>query len=112
MIMELYINCTARQENDNTIGKLLCLPEWFSGLEYKVDAYATAGWCGSNYEPEEYPELNVNDAVIVKVYNELGKGIKITKKQADILDHLVSRDLIEDACWDYLECQQEDVGDY
>lgn len=112
MLMELYINCTESQELDNTIGKLLCLPEWFSGLEYEVDAYASAGWAGNYYEPEELPELNVNDAVITKVYNELGKGIKVTKKQSELLDHLVTKDEFEDACWNYLEANQEDVGDY
>jgi len=111
MIMELYIGLDIDQERNNTIGKLLCLPEWFDGVEVIVDGFGTAGYKGSYYEPEEYPELVINDVAITRVFNEHGHGIKLTGKQGLILDELVCEKL-EDACWDYLEASQEDVGDY
>jgi hypothetical protein len=112
MIMELYIPLIEEQELNNTIGKLLCLPEWFSGVEVEVDGYGTAGYKGSYYEPEEYPELVVNDYKITKVYNENGTGVKLTTKQANLVDTIIDKEQFEDYCWSYLEANQEDVGDY
>lgn len=111
MIMELYIGLDTQEELNNTIGKLLAIPEWFDGVEVIVDGYGTAGWCGSHTEPEEYPELVINDVTITRVFNEYGHGIKLNDKQASLLDDLVN-DKLEDACWDYLEANQEDIGDY
>lgn len=112
MIMELYIGLDAEEEQLNVIGKLLAIPQWFDGVEVEVDGFGTTGWKGSYYEPEEYPELVVNSVYITKAFNEHGNGVKLTDKQVTKLEFILDYKVIEDKCWDYLEANQEDIGDY
>jgi hypothetical protein len=49
---------------------------------------------------------------ITKVYNEQGNAISITPEQSKLVEEVINNDRLEDLIWNYLECQQEDVGDY
>jgi hypothetical protein len=112
MIIEIDYNLSTEQEIDNSIGKLLCLPEEFSSLLIEVEFSAYAGYAGTMWQPEEFPSIELENGLITKVYNEQGRAINITPEQSEILEQLIDNDTVEQLVWNYLECQQEDVGDY
>lgn len=113
MIIEIdYTAISGEDEENNVIGKLLCLPEWFSSMTIEVEAQATRGYAGTYWQPEEYPEMNVENLVVTRIHNEYGRGIKITPKQSLLIEHLLDDKTVENYCWDCLACAQEDVGDY
>lgn len=112
MIIEIDYMLSTEQEIDNSIGKLLCLPEEFSSLLIEVEFSAYAGYAGTMWQPEEFPSIELENGLITKVYNEQGRAINITPEQSEILEQLIDNDMVEQLVWNYLECQQEDVGDY
>jgi hypothetical protein len=112
MIIEIDYMLTTEQEIDNSIGKLLCPPEEFSSLLIEVEFSAYNGYAGTMWQPEELPSVELENLVITKVYNEQGNAISITPEQSKLVEEVINNDRLEDLVWDYLECQQEDVGDY
>ena len=112
MIIEIDYILTTEQEIDNTVGKLLSIPDEISSLVLEVEVWATQGYSGTMWEPEELPNIEVENLVITKVYNEHGNAINITPEQSKLVEALIDNDRLEDLVWDYLEVSQEDVGDY
>lgn len=112
MIIEIDYNLSTEQEIDNTVGKLLSIPDEISSLLIEVEFSAYNGYAGTMWQPEELPNVELENLVITKVYNEHGNAISITPEQSKLVEALINNDRLEDLIWNYLECQQEDVGDY
>jgi len=112
MITEIDYMLTTEQEIDNTVGKLLCLPEEISSFLIEVEVSAYRGFGGSFCEPIESPSIEVENLVITKIYNEQGRAISITPAQSKLLEELIDNSILEEKIWDCLEANQEDVGDY
>ena len=112
MNIEVHYNVEAQDELDNKIGKLLCIPEWFSSMVVDTEVWASMGYAGTYWQPEELPNMEIENLVVTIIHNEEGHGIKITPKQSALIEHLIDSSTFEDNCWDCLVCSQEDVGDY
>lgn len=112
MIIEIDYMLTAEQEIDNTVGKRLDLTDEISSLLLEVEVWASRGYAGTMWQPEELPSMEVENLVITKVYNEHGNAIVITPEQFALIEDLINNDRLEDLVWAYLEVSQEDVGDY
>ena len=112
MIIEIDYILLTEQEIDNTVGKLLSIPDEISSLVIEVEVWATQGYAGTMWQPEEFPSIELENGLITKVYNEQGRAINITPEQSEILEQLIDNDTVEQLVWNCLECQQEDVGDY
>ena len=112
MITEIDYILTTEQEIDNTVGKLLCLPEEISSFLIEVEVSAYSGYAGNYWMPVELPSIEVENLVITKIYNEQGRGLNITPAQSKLLEELIDNSILEEKIWDCLEANQEDVGDY
>lgn len=112
MNMEIHYTIDTQDEINNTVGKILCLPETIDTLVIEVEVWASQGYAGTYWQPEELPNMEIENYVITKIYNEHGHGLNITPKQSALIEHLIDNNWLEDLCWDCLEANQEDVGDY
>ena len=100
--IEVFNNIKEVDIENNTIGKLLCIPKFFSSVTIECYAYGSAGKPQTWYEPEEYPELNVEDVVILTIDDEDGIEHRINKAQSKLIEHVIDDVSFEDSVWDIL----------
>lgn len=97
---EIYQAVSLEDEVNNTIGTTLALPKFFTGLIIECELSGTSGRAGTWHDPEEYPELYIDDLVITHIEDEDGVNHKITKKQSKMLEHMIDDGKFEEQCWD------------
>lgn len=109
-VCEVYQSVTMEDEIDNTIGRLLCLPSFFSSFTMEVDASFYAGYAGNYFNPQEYPEVSVNELVITSIDDDVtGRQWKINKVQSALIEKLINDEKLEDSLW---ECHNDNVRYY
>ena len=98
--LEIYHAVSQENQWNNVIGTKLVLPKFCYSLIVEVEASGSMGRAGTWFDPEEYPELCIDDLVITHVEDEDGVLHKITKKQSKQLEYMIDDSKFEDECWD------------
>ena len=84
---------------DNEVSRIMAIPQELYSLNVEVDYSISPYRAATLYDPPEYAEVELYDIRIVEVECD-GGFFRITKKQSEMIEHLVEWNFIEEYCFE------------
>ena len=87
---------------DTTENIIDILGENVSTLEFDIEITYTPAGLLSLYDPAEPATIEIEDICLIACYDNDGKMVEITDKQAEGVMSVIDNDDLEPLCWDAL----------